>query len=106
VIRQVIAYRNVSPDPSNAAELNRRPLLVDPRSRAARPERASEVPVDELNVVEAVVGDRLILHEYGPDEPLEIHVVEGGRAALLGSFEDAAAAWRALDDLDAPPRGA
>jgi hypothetical protein len=98
LLRQVIAYRTVSADPAAKMSVAR---VAGPHGR--RP-LAADLTVDELNVVDAVIGDRLILSELGPDEPLEIRQVEAGRASLLGSFVDAAAAWRALDDLDAPPR--
>jgi hypothetical protein len=106
----VIAYRTVGHDQNSvwaAAELDPRRGLDSNggAGRAGRPLDA-EVPVDELDLQGAVVGDRLILSEYGPDDPLELHRVHGGRAALLGAFENAAAAWRALDDLDAPPPAA
>jgi hypothetical protein len=83
-----------------AAELNR-PDPLHEHTSASGPGVA--VPVDELGLLRAVVGDRMILTEHGEDVPLQLHRVEHGRATLFGSFGDAAAAWRALDDLDAPP---
>jgi hypothetical protein len=77
--------------------------LAAPATRASNAPAppAADVPVDELDLSGAVLGDCLILNER---ESLELHTVSAGRAAPLGSFTDAAAAWRALDDLDAPPR--
>jgi hypothetical protein len=62
------------------------------------------IPLDELNVAEAVLGDGLVLVEDHAADQLEIHRIDSGRAIVLGVFEDAADAWRALDELDDPLR--
>jgi hypothetical protein len=38
----------------------------------------------------------------GAGSRVTLHTLEGGRARLFGSFANAAEAWRALDELDAP----
>jgi hypothetical protein len=35
------------------------------------------------------------------DGSLELYTFDGGEARALGTYPDAAAAWRAIDDLDA-----
>jgi hypothetical protein len=59
-------------------------------------------PADNLDALElrdAILGDGTVLHETD-DGGFVIHLVTGGRVQRLGAYVDAAAAWRALDDID------
>ena len=61
----------------------------------------TELPLDSLELREAIVGDGVVLNE-APDGELLLHAVQAGRARRLGRFEGAASAWRAVDELDDP----
>jgi hypothetical protein len=64
-----------------------------------------DAPADNLDALElrdAILGDGTVLHETG-DGGFVIHLVTAGRVQRLGSYVDAAAAWRALDDIDRHP---
>jgi hypothetical protein len=58
--------------------------------------------LDALELRDAILGDGVVLHET-PDGGFVIHVVTAGQVQRLGAFADAAAAWRALDDIDRHP---
>jgi hypothetical protein len=58
------------------------------------------VPADSLDLRGAILSPGLALSQDS-DGRLVLHTLTGGRASKLGTFDDAAAAWRALDDLDA-----
>jgi hypothetical protein len=62
----------------------------------------SEHHLDTLELRDAVLGEGVVLHET-PAGGFVIHVVTAGQVQRLGSFVDAAAAWRALDDIDRHP---
>lgn len=47
----------------------------------------------------SVLGAGLVLTER-EDHKLVLHTFDGQRTRLLGTFDDAAAAWRAIDELD------
>ena len=59
-------------------------------------------PLDSLELRDAIVGEGIVMHET-PDGGFDIHLVLAGTAQRLGWFPDAAAAWRALDDIDRHP---
>lgn len=63
---------------------------------------AADLPLDSLELRDAIVGQGIVMHET-PDGGFEIHLVLAGAAQRLGWFPDAAAAWRALDDIDRHP---
>jgi hypothetical protein len=68
--------------------------------RRSRPH--NDVPVDVLDdLLDAVIGDRLLLIA-GQDRPMRLYAVAGGRARSLGTFTDAASAWKVLDAVDTP----
>jgi hypothetical protein len=54
---------------------------------------------DALDLRSSVVGPDLVLTE-DDKQRLVLHTVDGSRSQLLGSFDDAVEAWRALDELD------
>jgi hypothetical protein len=58
--------------------------------------------LDALDLRDAILGDGTVLHETD-DGGFVIHVVAAGQVQRLGDFVDAAAAWRALDDIDRRP---
>jgi hypothetical protein len=58
------------------------------------------VPVDSLDLRGAIISPGLALSQDS-DGRLVLHTLTGGRASKLGTFDDAADAWRALDQLDA-----
>jgi hypothetical protein len=58
------------------------------------------VPADSLDLRGAILSPGLALSEDS-DRRLVLHTLTGGRASKLGTFDNAADAWRALDELDA-----
>ena len=80
------------------------------RHLSARPQAARQLPtvppadppLDSLDLRDAIVGHGIVMHET-PDGGFEIHLVLAGTTHRLGWFPDAAAAWRALDDIDRHP---
>ncbi len=78
----------------------RRPLPAS--GGALPPDPPADLPLDSLEIRHAIVGQGIVMHET-PDGGFEIHLVLAGRAQRLGWFPDAAAAWRALDDIDRHP---
>jgi hypothetical protein len=59
----------------------------------------NEIPVDALDLRDAVIGDGVLLIP-DRDGTLSLYSVAGGYARALGTFGDAAGAWAALDALD------
>jgi hypothetical protein len=53
----------------------------------------------EPDVGGSTVGADLLLNER-PDGSLELYTFDGRDARALGTFPDAAAAWRAIDAID------
>jgi hypothetical protein len=72
-------------------------LKLDPVSYSSEIEG---VPVDSLDLRGAILSPGLALSEDS-DRRLVLHTLTGGRASKLGTFDNAADAWRALDELDA-----
>ena len=69
------------------------------------PSSPLDAPADHLDALElrdAILGDGVVLHET-EDGGFVIHVVTAGEVQRIGAFVDAAAAWRALDDIDRHP---
>jgi hypothetical protein len=64
------------------------------------PSEAEGVPADSLDLRGAIIGPGLALSEDSNGR-LVLHTLTGGRASKLGTFDNAADAWRALDELDA-----
>ena len=54
-----------------------------------------------LDIRGAVLGDGLLMRETEGGS-VTLHTLDSGGARLFGSFANAAEAWRALDELDAP----
>jgi hypothetical protein len=61
--------------------------------------KSDQVPADTLNIRGAVLSDGLML---GQDKNgrIVLHTLMGGQARRLGTFDNAADAWRELDRLD------
>jgi len=57
-----------------------------------------DVPVDELDLRDAIVGEGTALVPDG--DSVRLYAVRGGRAQHIGTFHDAVAAWAALDAFD------
>jgi hypothetical protein len=57
------------------------------------------VPADSLDLRGAIISPGLALSEDSNGR-LVLHTLTGGRASKLGTFDDAADAWRALDAVD------
>jgi hypothetical protein len=55
--------------------------------------------LDPLDLRSAVVGPDLVLSE-DDHQRIVLHTVDSSRSQLLGSFDDVAEAWRALDQLE------
>jgi hypothetical protein len=62
-------------------------------------EPRGDVPLDVLDIRDAVIGDGVILHKAADGE-LVLHTVTAGRACSLGRFGSAREAWQAIDALD------
>lgn len=69
-----------------------------PYAASAAQAEERELTVDSLNVREAVIGDGLMLSQHG--NRIQLHTVGQGRAELIGTYENAAAALAALDAID------
>ena len=79
--------------------------LATPGDHLAAPGDHLAAPGDHLDAFElrdAVLGDGVVLHEID-EGGFVIHIVTAGQVQRLGAFIDAAAAWRALDDIDRHP---
>lgn len=57
-----------------------------------------DVPVDALELREAVIGDGTLL--VPSSDGMNLYAVRGGWAQHIGTFADAGAAFAALDALD------
>jgi hypothetical protein len=60
---------------------------------------ARGLPLDSLDLRDAVIGDGLMLSRDSEDRWV-LHSLEGGRAQHLGTFADVAQALRLLDSLE------
>lgn len=79
---------------------------LDPRvepgdEQGLRSDPESDLRLDALELRDAILGDGVVLNEESDGELL-LHAVAGGRVRPLGRFGGAAAAWRAVDELDDP----
>jgi hypothetical protein len=70
-----------------------------PESEDPEMKIAHDTPAGEIDFSSSVLGADLVLTERA-DRRLVLHTFDGHRARLLGTFDDAAAAWRAIDALD------
>lgn len=57
------------------------------------------VPVDSLDLRGAIISPGLALSQDS-NSRLVLHTLTGGHATKLGTFDSAADAWRALDEID------
>jgi hypothetical protein len=63
------------------------------------PAASGQTPVEDLDLRRAVLSPGLMLTR-DTERRLVVHTVGAGHMERLGTFEDAAAAWRALDELE------
>jgi hypothetical protein len=68
-------------------------------------ESAQGVYLDTLELREAILADDVVLEEDHEGHSFVLHRVDGCRARRVGAFYGAAAAWEALDGIDAPVTG-
>jgi hypothetical protein len=73
--------------------------LITNRSNRRAAAGQGGAAADDLDLRGAVVGNGLALTQ-GRDGRLSIHELSGGTARHLGSYANAADAWRLLDELD------
>ncbi len=57
------------------------------------------VPIDSLDLRGAIIGHGLALSQDSQHR-LVLHTLTAGHASKLGTFDSAADAWRALDEID------
>jgi len=78
---------------------------VAPEAELPAADRLVHEPhVDDLRLLDAVVGDGIVLNDLR-DGAMVLHTVHAGRATRIGRFQAAGDALRALDHLDDPMLG-
>lgn len=82
---------------ANSIRVLRRPP-ADGASTRSRPSSGT-LRLDDLQLHDAVIGERTVLQEL-PNREFALYTVEAGDVAEVGCFRGAAEAWRAIDALD------
>jgi hypothetical protein len=81
-------------------------MSVIPIAHALSASRRAGDPGDALDLRGAVFGDGLVLSIEPSGRLVLYEVSDAGRAHRIGTFDDPAAAWRAVDAIDTAPERA
>jgi hypothetical protein len=78
-------------------------MSVVPISPAPTPTRHTGAPIDMLDLEGTVFGHDLVLSKQRDGRYVLHQISYGGRAHRVGTFEDVASVWEAIDAIDTAP---